>query len=328
LMSMLSRFEGALLGAAVGDALGMPVEGLSADEIRRRYGEVRDFVDGRLPRGSYTDDTEMMIAVAEAILERGIDVDYIAERMARSHNMDRGYGPGTILVFRAILRGKRWSEVSPRLFGEGSYGNGCLVRTAPLVLLLHGYREAMLKTVREVCRTTHAHRLSLEAVSILAEVMSLALEGKRDAREYLEVAASACESEVFRSKLAAVREALDRGEAAEKAAAKLGSGVEVHNTLPICLYLFLSNIDSFERAVLRAVNLGGDADTNGAVVGCLSGALHGSEAIPERWRYGVEAYDRIIDIANRLYELRMSVDEIYRRVVRRLEEERRPAGVA
>ena len=80
-----SKFLGALVGTAVGDALGMPFEGYDPKYIQSRYGEVKDMFPGKLPAGSYTDDTEMMIIVGEALLERGLETDYIAMKLSLIH---------------------------------------------------------------------------------------------------------------------------------------------------------------------------------------------------------------------------------------------------
>jgi len=313
--SLLSKFEGALLGTCIGDALGMPLEGMSIDEIKSKYGRVTEFLDGRLPKGSYTDDTEMMIAVAEAILERGLDINHIAMKLAKSHNFERGYGPGTLYILRSNLRGKSWTEISPKIFGSGSFGNGCVVRSTPIILLLHKYASLLDTVLENTCKITHAHKFAIEGVKIFAKALTLALSGKKDGKEYIEAINNVCQSKVFSEKFKMIGKMLSE-EYSEKDVVKLlGNGVEVYNSLPIAIYSYLKFIDSFRESVIYAVNLGGDSDSIGAITGCLSGALHGSDNIPEMWRYDVEAYDKLIRLANELYELHRIVDDLYWRFI-------------
>jgi poly(ADP-ribose) glycohydrolase ARH3 len=84
---------------------------------------------------------------------------------------------------------------------------------------------------------------------------------------------------------------------------ELGHGIEAFNSVPTAIYSFLRHSRSFQDAVLYAVNLGGDADTIGAMTGAISGAYHGIEAIPERWRNGLERKDDIEKLAEKLWEI-------------------------
>ncbi len=323
-VDLRQKFEGALIGAAVGDALGMPIEGLPIKEIRNRYGIVSNFLDGRLPKGSFTDDTEMMIAVAEALLEEGTNINHIARKLAEKHSFERGYGPGTLYILRQILRGKNWREISPKLFGSGSYGNGCIVRSTPLVLLLHKHRDTLRKYVHELCMITHAHKYALEAVEIFTNILLLAIDNCKDTNRYTDVAVKTCRSDIFLEKIKILKEILGRDLSEEEIVKRLGNSVEVFNTIPIALYAFLKNISSFKDSVIYAVNLGGDADSIAAIVGAWSGALHGSAKIPEKWRYQLENFEHIIKLANELYIIHGYVESMYEKVMKKLREKGRP----
>src|ERR687898_722066 len=114
--------RGALLGTFVGDALGMPYEGLHLEAIPDRL----EMAEARLGRGTYTDDTEMMIGLAESLLERGdVDPDHLAASFVENCDPARGYGAGTLEVFDLWRSGVGVDEAAARVFGgRGSFGNG------------------------------------------------------------------------------------------------------------------------------------------------------------------------------------------------------------
>jgi len=129
-----AKFRGALLGVAVGDALGAPFEG--AGTVRRRDLERLEREPGPL---RYTDDTHMTIGMAESLVERrGFDGAHMVAVFARNFAAEpwRGYGAGPPQVFRLIERGVPWDQAGRALFGgSGSFGNGAAMRVAPAALL-------------------------------------------------------------------------------------------------------------------------------------------------------------------------------------------------
>ncbi len=130
------RFAGALLGTFSGDALGMPFEGRTHRQIQKQVGRVDRMIHARLGAGTYTDDTEMMIAVAESLMEcRGFDGLDMARRFVDGFNPERGYGRGTVLALAQIKRGVPWREAGLSVFSGGSYGNGAAMRIAPIALV-------------------------------------------------------------------------------------------------------------------------------------------------------------------------------------------------
>jgi len=156
--TLKSKFLGSLIGTAVGDALGVGLEGhLSVDQA-----EVHALAERRHTL-TYTDDTHMMIGIAESLIERrGFDGEHMARRFMENyrHEPYRGYGPGPPRVFRLIERGEAWDKAAEKLYGGGSFGNGSAMRMAPVGLLYYGYGDS--PRLREIAyqssRITHAHR--------------------------------------------------------------------------------------------------------------------------------------------------------------------------
>jgi poly(ADP-ribose) glycohydrolase ARH3 len=133
------RFAGCLLGLAVGDAFAAPFEGVPDWFILAEHGLPEQFM--RVPLNDpmrYTDDTEMMIGVAETLAELGhIDADHLIGRFAANYTPDRGYGSGARKVLNAAKAGEDWDHIAETNFPGGSLGNGGAMRVAPVGLLFH-----------------------------------------------------------------------------------------------------------------------------------------------------------------------------------------------
>ncbi|MEM2360544.1 MAG: ADP-ribosylglycohydrolase family protein [Candidatus Jordarchaeales archaeon] len=298
-----SKFRGSMLGTGVGDALGRPLEeGVSP------VGAPPEF-DGR-----YTDDTEMMIGVAESLVEvGGFDGEHMARTFIRNYDPEldkavRKYGPGPPAIFRMIERGERWDVASRRLFGGvGSFGNGAAMRIAPVGLLYFDDPEMLRRVAEQSSLITHAHPLGVEGAVVQAYAVSLAVAAKPpnlNPREFLEMLRSFAREEVYREALGSAVRLLDEGADRRKVVSVLGNGVEAFRSVPTAIYCFAANTESFENAVLYAVSLRGDADTIGAMTGAISGAYHGEEKIPVEWVKKLEDAEYIASLADRLLELK------------------------
>jgi ADP-ribosylglycohydrolase len=327
-MNRVDRVRGCLLGLAVGDALGAPLEGLGAQQIRAHYGQVDDYVDGsrawkkkpyrwRLP-GLYTDDTQQALALADVLTECGrIDPDRLADLYLGLANpkgsyvgAHRGVGRSFRQVLADLERG-----ISPRETGQRSAGIGAAMRIAPVALYFEqDDREAIREAVVAASLMTHRDVRSLTgALAVVHTVRHLAQGAAREASLLFRIAADVAKDEdaVIAScpQLASVERhrrclshVIARAESVldlprERALAALVEEANRHGAepvckkatmgfppacIPTCLYLLLTT-DSFEEAIIEVVNLGGDADSAGAILGAFAGAHYGIRAIPERW---------------------------------------------
>jgi len=287
------RFIGALLGTAFGDALGAPVEGLDRETIRSRFGQVRDFLPGPRGAGHYTDDTQMALALARSLLRcGGVDGADCARSYAVHFDPSRGYGRSAAEVLRALGDGADYRHTGTFFFSEGSYGNGAAMRIAPLGLL---YEPELLQRRREdvfeAIRCTHVHPEAVDGAMVQALAVSwMARENALQARHgsLPEMLAGACETGSLRRALTTVADLLERDASDEEAAGALGTGVASVESVPLASFLALRCIDDPESALVRAVAMGGDADTIGAMTGAMLGARHGWRSFPSRWFRGLE----------------------------------------
>src|SRR5262245_48718504 len=172
----LEQFTGCLLGLAVGDAVGAPYEGLSADSIFWGYGPPADLIANADQEPLYyTDDTEMMIGVAETLAEHGRVVEEpLCRAFAANYHPQRGYGRGARLVIEAIAEGGDWRAVAAGHFPGGSYGNGAAMRVAPVGLLFCHDLDRVMEEARLSALPPHLHPLGSEGAQLLAVAVALA----------------------------------------------------------------------------------------------------------------------------------------------------------
>ena len=239
-------------GQAVGDALGVPYEGLARDAFA--CAGMVGFGAHRKPVGTWSDDTSLALALCDSIRACGrIDCADVRARFLSwfnegAYTVDGTFGVGNTTA-RALIEGAGRA-------GERDNGNGSLMRTVPLA-----FTEATDEQVRAVSAITHAHPLSTEACveAVLFARLLAAGAGPREA------AGAVWEEDVA----AAPREAVP-------------SGGFVRDTLRAAVWCLLTT-GTFAECVLSAVNLGGDTDTTAAVAGAFAGIVYGARGIPAEW---------------------------------------------
>ena len=275
-MTRESRFWGCALGAAVGDALGMPLEFGPPQPADRL---VREMGSGRLPPGSFTDDTEMALALAESLLAHSpLDPADLAERFVAWYQArPPDVGIHTAQVLGRVAHGEAWAAaaMAAQAYHPESAGNGSVMRCWPVALAHWNDLPALLADSRLQSRVTHPHPECVAGSALVNAIIYFLLH-------------DATPQEAVAEALGAVRDLPSGLLQAVRAAPDLSrSGLKnsgwVRHTVESATWGLLTT-HSFEEAVVQVVNLGGDADTAGAVVGALAGAAYGLEAIPRRWR--------------------------------------------
>lgn len=264
--TVADRSLAAYLGFACGDALGATVEFMTAEQIAARYGVHRDIIGGgwlKLRPGQITDDTEMSLALGQAIVENGgLDLQAVAECFAdwlRSGPADVGN-----TCRRGIRRYIQHGTLSSPP-AEQDAGNGACMRNLPVVLATLGRDVDFRRWSLEQCHLTHHHPLSDAATLALGRMVSRLVQGGSREQCLQQAKALIGEFPVFRFTPYPGR-----------------AGGFIVDTVQTVLHHFFST-DSFEACVIETVNRGEDADTTGALAGMLAGAFYGLGAIPERW---------------------------------------------
>ncbi len=263
---LLSRSRSVLLGVAVGDALGAPVEFMTPGEIAAKHGRLSEMVGGgwlRLKAGQVTDDTEMTLCVARGIIKSGEwDLSTIAGEFAawlKSKPIDVGD------TCRRGIRNFMLKGILESPPNQWDAGNGALMRTTPVALYTLGSEELLQQYTLEQGHLTHNHPLSDAACITYGRMIQLALRGAEKSSLRREADRLVAEYPTFRF----------------TPYPGLATGYVVDTLQTVFHHFFRSR--SFEECVVSTVNQGGDADTTGAIIGGLAGAYYGLEEIPQRW---------------------------------------------
>jgi len=297
------RFVGCLLGLAVGDALGSPYEGLPADLIRDIGPAKRLVTNPENKKLFYTDDTEMMIGVAETlVVHQRMDSEYLASRFAENFHPERGYGAGAHQQIVMLQDGHHFSECLYKVFPDGSYGNGAAMRVAPVGLMFCHDIDRLLKESELSARVTHAHELGIEGANLIALAIAAVLKMDRfDRVAFFDLLIPHCRTEEFLWQMQTLRE-LERD-----ALVTFGNSLEAHRSVVTAIQIFVDNPNDYTEVMRSAIGMGNDVDTLCAISGAISGAYLGVDAIPkpliERLENTANGRDRIIELANQLYDL-------------------------
>lgn len=300
------QFLGALMGMAIGDALGMPVAGWSGDQIRERYGEIdgyypRVYPDGgEIKAGEFTDESELALCIVESftVSNGEIDVDNIG---ARFLYLARGEARRWIHeeTLKAILAAEDSLEFSRPIDEDGPATGDVAARGIPIGLIhaVGAFDPAVLRADAEaVTRITHGSPAAAASTTAVAHVVRSAARGESapsswalDAADFLGAGAAADALRRVSEKEAAL-------ETGDDAAAVVSSAVAIAATAP-----------DFPSAVFAAVNAGGAADSRGAIAGAIAGARWGIAGIPQKM---------IDDLEGRIY-VSLAVPWFYRAALRR-----------
>jgi ADP-ribosylglycohydrolase len=299
-----SRLEdalvGSILGTAVGDAIGLPYEGLS----KRRAGRVFGTPDRHrffFGRGMVSDDTEHTCLVAQSLIECGGDLTqfqrWLLSRLRRwLLTAPPGVGLATLRALSKSLVG-----FPPHRCGVFSAGNGPAMRSAIIGAAIDDH-AVLMETVKASCTITHTDPKALFGATAVALAANLA---KRtavvDAADFLTTLRQILPAESAAEFLALIERVVESANRSEStvhfaAAAGMGRGVSgyVYQTVPVCLHAWLRNQNDFREAVVAVVACGGDTDTTAAIVGGIVGCRVGKAGIPEDWRIKMLEWPRTL----------------------------------
>jgi poly(ADP-ribose) glycohydrolase ARH3 len=319
------KFRGCLLGSAVGDVAGAVVEAESPAYIAKQFGSVDDILAAGTVEefqgppwqvGRFTDDTQMMLCVAEWLIAGESDAPQrLLFRLAEAHEPWRRYGPGMEAILRLYREHPdQWRELATAAFPHGSLGNGSATRVSPVGLAYCRAPTRAATVARESSRPTHSHPLALQGAMIQAVAVATAvgletfaaepfLAASRDILHYFSELMQ--DVSAFTGALDAIERGLSRSASCAELAQTLGTGVTAPEAVPMALYCFLRHPHSYTDVIHHAVFAGGDTDTIASMAGAISGAFLGHDAIPPEWLDGIRepVHDAaaIADVADRLF---------------------------
>lgn len=283
---------GAMYGVAIGDALGGPLEFMDAEHIKLRHGEVREMIGGgwlNLQKGEITDDTQMTLCVAEGIVKSPNDPIFsVGVNMIDWNNSNpKDIGITCSRVINNVsridsLKSEDWFKISERyhIVSNGqSAGNGSLMRMVYPALFYS--QDECVDIAVKLGKMTHWHEHSTLAITCYTKAIAEFIRTPYETEtSYLK--------ERLEFHMQDIR-ALETDDLQP-------TGYVIDSLL--CALNSIRDTTSFEDAVVKAVNLGGDADTIGAITGSLAGAIYSYNEIPQRW---LECLN--VDINTKLKEL-------------------------
>lgn len=308
-MTSLDKCEGVILGLAIGDALGWPTESISLSQIKSQYGE--NGIDDLPDPAPYTDDTQMSLAVAEALIESGKkDIDTVMKSIREKfirwcHSDENNKAPGDTCL-RAVERleyGIGWRHSGD----PDSKGCGSAMRVAPIGFLYQVHPEKLWQVARASGICTHGHPTAIAASIGAAYLVKVALDGvhpKEMVDKLLRFTTGI--SAEWEEAIAKVPECLN-WEDEEDALKHLGEGWVGEEAVTLALYCFLRYPDDYSKAVLRAANTEGDSDSIACITGSISGAYLGAKAIPQDWKDRIDNKEYLSSIAKDLNDLQRSL---------------------
>ncbi|MFZ1755820.1 MAG: ADP-ribosylglycohydrolase family protein [Caldilineaceae bacterium] len=315
-MSVLEKFRGCLLGLAIGDALGAPVEFEQLAEIRARFGRagITDLVPWHsLPAGSYTDDTQMALATVRGMLaahERGRTKGIVhgpsmvyrayLDWLATQDDPTQRRAPGNTCL-SALRSGKMGTLDAPLNYSKGCGG---VMRTAPVGLAFRG-TEAFRQGV-EYAVITHGHPSGYLSAGFMAELIGHLVDGASlddgldQSSETLRIYAG---YEDTLEKITQARVLAGNRTDLETAIREIGEGWVGDEALGVAIFCALRFPDDYRAAVIAGANHDGDVDSTASMAGAILGTMLGAEAIPAEWIAKIENRQEIESLAARMHEI-------------------------
>ena len=310
-MSRDDKIDGMLLGLAVGDALGVPVEFMSREQVQRKPVDgMRGYGTHDQPPGTWSDDASLTFCLADALIgdEEGLltrlsanMIGWLRNGLWTPHGSVFDIGITTSKAIRQLELGL----VPEQAGGQSEYdnGNGSLMRILPLLLLLLDKPiDARFAWVRRVSGVTHGHIRSVMACFYYLELARQVWQGADKEQAYFatnELAGLFWTASAVDDNERQLFDRLLNGKLADLPEEAIQSGGYVLDTLEASVWCWLTT-NTYADAVTKAVNLGSDTDTTGAVTGGLAGLYYGANAIPADWINAIARLNDIRALAARL----------------------------
>ena len=311
---MLDRAYGALVGGAIGDAMGMPASFLTRRQITDTYGYIQDFLEpekdvqsyhGDLKAGEITDDTMESVIVSQVLIQHGEFSEDAFNTAMKKWAMEQRMlestviGPSTRRYLTALMEG-----TDPKLTAGKGVTNGSAMRAAPIGIRYYNDLSKCVEAAAASSLPSHGSKPAVAAACAVAAGVALGVHGGYTPRDILRAAADAAAyGETVGAEITApsvarrlklVENIVDQAKNADissvldELVAIFGASMMAYESVSIAFGAFYATGGHGANGVLAAVNAGDDADTNGSICGNLCGAYSGANAFPTAWRNRVE----------------------------------------
>ncbi|MCW3167847.1 ADP-ribosylglycohydrolase family protein [Chryseobacterium sp. 09-1422] len=307
---MENVIKSGIFGVCVGDALGVPVEFNTRETLKTfPVEDMREFGSWNQPKGTWSDDSSLTLCLAEVLI-KGYDLEKIGESFVKwnkyghwtAHGRLFDIGGTTRHSIARLIKGES-AKFSGNIFEEDN-GNGSLMRILPLAFYLKNEEniKKLYQTVKEVSSITHGHFRSVFACFIYVIFAIELIKGKNKTEAYADSQKTAlkfAEEQGFNPKEIQLFDRVLKNDISKYDEETISSSGYVLSSLEASLWCFLTT-ESYSEAVLKAVNLGDDTDTTGAITGGIAGIYYGFENIPKEWVAGLVRKDDIEKLCGKL----------------------------
>lgn len=295
------KVKDGIIGLVVGDALGVPVEFSSREELKANpITKMEGYMIHNQPPGTWSDDSSMVLATMRSIVnKKAIDYDDIMNEFCQwlfnakftQHHDTFDYGITTSTAINRFDKGIPALECGGK--GENDNGNGSLMRILPIVYI----PEIDFKTIENISSLTHAHERTRITCVLFIQIAKSMIQNDLSIEEHVDIASKQVQ-EYYKdsSQLKHLQRIFDNDYSGE-----IRSGGYVINSLESAIYC-LQTTNNYRDAVLKAVNLGGDTDTTGAICGGLAGIYYGFDSIPIDWMDEIIHLDKVLSLCEEFEE--------------------------
>jgi len=306
------QIQGCVLGAAIGDAMGCPVEFLSLEQIQQQYGTdgITDYVlfknKGDVRYAPYTDDTQMAEAVIHGLLDNCTELDPAMQAIAKhfiqweQHPQGGHRAPGNACIHgcKQLANGIHWSEAG----GASAGGCGSVMRAYPFGLFFHDNIQNAEQWSVEHSKLTHRDPIALAACAAMAVAIVMCLH--RQPIDDILLAMTETASHYSSETEFMLQKACKASTESESKMKNWFEGWAAHEAITIAAYLFkIHHLDS-KQAILSAANTPGDSDSIATLVGALCGAYNGIDSFPQHWVDQLERNRELYALSNVIYHFR------------------------
>lgn len=305
--TVVSRFLGAMVGSALGDAIGEMAFHARSAEVLYEHVTAADYLE-------YTDDTAMAIGLAQSLVANGKVVEqHLGDTFRTNYDIEpwRGYAMGPPTIFHRVKHEHiGYRQAASEIYkGQGSFGNGAAMRIAPLGVFYYDQADLYAR-VEEASVVTHTHPIAIDGAALVATAMAASMRLDPDAGFPRDAMArqliDTCRTTEMCDKMTQVYELLQNTKTSDyQVGRELKLSVSTHESVPFALFSFLKYAQSFEQCLLCSCMHGGDRDTMAAMACAVSGAYLGVDAIPQAWRDKLENRATIEDLAQKLAHMRV-----------------------
>ena len=312
----IERIKSGLIGFAVGDALGVPIEFTKREKLQiNKVTAMLEYRSHNVPKGSWSDDTSLIIATIEGIIKKENEIDYnlILEEFINwadrgeycSNDKPFGIGRTTLRSLYLFKMGYDYSKCGQNKISDN--GNGSLMRILPIAYYCYYIKmenKEIYKLVKNISELTHSHEISILGCYIYTIFIIAILNGKSKEKAYEIIRRE--NYSMFNAHIINKYKRILKIDIRSLSMNDISSQGFIIDTLEAVLWCFLKQ-ETYKSTIIEVINLGNDTDTIGALTGGISGIYYGYKSIPTQWINDLKRKNYLLELCNRFHNYLMQL---------------------